>query len=139
MGHLTRFEDHLSVLHKMIHQEEIVARGDAPAKMWTWSSVNKGKFKEVLKDMDKYRQQVLPRLVGTSQTLHTMIVEMEELRRKVAAPDVVRGCGHAEIQVTSIEMSVERLRLWLSRYKERQEENIARVTESIRDRLASRT
>jgi hypothetical protein len=45
-----------------------------------------------------------------------MIVEMEELRRKVATPDVVRGCGHAETQVISIEVGVERLRQWLIRY-----------------------
>ena len=119
MGHLIRLEEHLSILYEMVRQENqrlIVPQEDVLAELWTWLRENGGKAGEVdltlslLKNMNEYRQEALTWIVTTLQTLHTLDTDMEELRAKVAAPDIIGDRVPTEVHVKSIEEGVERLR-----------------------------
>lgn len=136
MGHLVRLEEHLSVLYEMVHQENkelTVAQEDILAELWTWLGGNKRKLKEVdlnlnlLKNVDTYRQEALARVMVTLQTLHALDADMEELRARVATPDVIGDQIPTEVHVNSIKAGVERLRQGQIRASAMQGASIARV------------
>lgn len=119
MRHLVRLEEHLMVLHEMVHQENqdlTTAQEDVLAELWTWLGGNKNKLRSMdlnlglLKNVDRYRQQALAHVVVTLQTLHTLDADMEELRARVAAPDVVGDRIPTEVHLKSIKAGIERLR-----------------------------
>ena len=136
MGHLVRLEEHLSVLYEMVHQENkelTVAQEDILAELWTWLGGNKRKLKEVdlnldlLKNVDTYRQEALARVTVTLQTLHALDADMEELRARVATPDIIGDQIPTEVHVKSIRAGVERLRQGQIRASAMQGASIARV------------
>lgn len=119
MRHLIRLEEHLSILYEMVHKEKqgsTVAQEDVLAELWTLLRESGGEFGEVdltlnlLKNVNKYRQQALAYIVTTLRTLHTLDENMEELRAKVAAPDTIGDRVPTEVHVKSIQEGVERLR-----------------------------
>ena len=119
MRHLTRLEEHLSILYDMVHQENrglTAAREDILAELWTCLRKNGGVFGEVdlslslLKNTNKYRKQALAHTVTILRTLHALEGGMEELRAKVAGPDIAGDCVPTEVHVKSIKEGVERLK-----------------------------
>jgi len=119
MGHLLRLEEHLMVLHDITHRENkdlTAAQEDVLAELWTWLGGNRGTLRKMdlnlnlLKNVEKYRKKALAHVVATLHTLQTLDADMEELRTRVAAPDIVGDKIPIEVHIKSIKAGVERMK-----------------------------
>lgn len=138
MGHLLRLEEHLMILHEITHRdnENLTAeKEDVLAELWTWLGGNRRKLRrmdlnlDLLKNVDRYREKALAHVVATLQTLHTLDTDMEELRARVAAPDIVGDKIPIEVHIKSIKAGVERLKEGQLRASLKQGESIAKILE----------
>ena len=138
MGHLLRLEEHLMVLHEITHRDNkelTAAQEDVLAELWTWLGGNKSKLRkmnlnvDLLRNVEKYRRKALAHIVVTLQALHTLDADMEELRTRVAAPDIIGDKIPIEVHVRSIKAGVERLKEGQMRATLRQGEGIANILE----------
>ena len=138
MGHLMRLEEHLMVLHEVTHRDDkelTAAQEDVLAELWTLLGGNKRKLKkmnlnlDLLKNVDKYRRKALGHVAATLETIHTLDADMEELRTRVAAPDIVGDKIPIEVHIKSIKMGVDRLKEGQMRATLRQEERLDKILE----------
>lgn len=138
MDHLLRLEEHLTVLHEITHRDNkdlTAAKEDVLAELWTWLGGNKRKLRrmdldlDLLENVDKYRKKALVRIVATLQILHTLDVDMEELRTRVAALDVVGDKVPMDVHINSIKAGVERLKERQLRASLEQGKSIAMILE----------
>ena len=138
MGHLMRLEEHLMVLHEVTHRDNkelTAAQEDVLAELWTWLGGNRGKLRKMdlnlglLKNVEKYRKKALAHVDATLQTLQTLDADMEEIRTRVAAPDIVGGEIPIEVHIKSIRAGVERLKEGQMKASLRQGESIAKIQE----------
>ena len=119
MDHLLRLEEHLIVLHEITHRENkdlTAAQEDILAELWTWLGGNRDRLRrmdldlDLLKNVENYRKKAKAHVVSTLQTLQTLDADMEELRTRVAAPEIVGDKIPIEVHVMSIKAGVERLK-----------------------------
>ena len=119
MDHLVRLQEHLMVLHEISHRENkdlTATQEDILAELWTWLGGNRRKLREVdvnlnlLKNVERYRKKALAHVVATLHTLDTLDADMEELRTRVAAPDLLGDKIPIEIHIKSIKAGVDRLK-----------------------------
>lgn len=138
MGHLLRLEEHLIVLHEITHRDDKdlkAVKEEVLAELWTVLGGNRRKLRradlniDLLKNIDKYRKKALAHVVATLQTLHTLDADMEELRTRVAAPDIVGDKIPIEVHIKSIKAGVERLKEGQLRASLKQGESIAKILE----------
>ena len=138
MGHLLRLEEHLRVLHEETHWDNnalTVAQEDVLAELWTWLGGNRRKLRkmdltlDLLKNVERYRKKALAHVVSTLQTLHNLDADMEELRTRVAMPDIVGDKIPVEIHIKSIKAGLDRLKEGQARATLRQEESTAKILE----------
>jgi len=138
MGHLMRLEEHLMVLHEITHRDNkqlTAAQEDVLAELWTWLGGNKSKLRkmnsnlDLLKNVEKYRRKALAHIVVTLQVLHALDADMEELRTRVAAPEIAGDRIPIEVHIKSIKVGVERLKEGQMKASLREEENISRILE----------
>jgi len=138
MGHLLRLEEHLMVLHEVSHRDNKdlkAAQEDVLAELWTWLGGNRSKLRkmdlnlDLLRGVEKYRRKALAHVVATLQTLHTLDADMEELRTRVAAPDIVGDKIPIEVHIKSIKAGVERLKEGQVKASLKQGESIAKILE----------
>jgi len=138
MGHLMRLEEHLMVLHEITHRDNkelTAAQEDVLAELWTWLGGNRSKLRKVssnlslLKNVEKYRKRALAHVVVTLQVLHALDADMEELRTRVAAPDIVGDRIPIEVHIRSIKAGVDRLKEGQMKASLREGESIARILE----------
>lgn len=136
MDHLQRLEEHLRVLYEITHRdnEELKAeQEDILAELWTWLGGNKHELRMVdrnlglLKNVERYRKKALAHVVATLQTLHTLDADMEELRTRVAAPEIVGDKIPIEVHIKSIKAGVERLKERQTRASLSQAESINKI------------
>jgi len=62
-----------------------------------------------LKNVEHYRRNTLANVIGTLQTLQALGAEMEELRARVSASDIIWDKITIEMQIRSIKAGVDRL------------------------------
>jgi hypothetical protein len=133
MGHLLRLEEHLVVLHEVTHRDNkelTAAQEDVLAELWTWLGGNKrnsGRWTLTSicsRTWNKYRRKALAHVIATLQTLQGLDADMEELRTRVAAPDIVGDKIPIEVHIKSIKAGVDRLKEGQMRASLRQGESI---------------
>ena len=73
----------------------------------------------LLKDLATYRTQALAHVVAALQTLRGMREDMEDMRERAAAPDLIGSSVPPEVHMKSIEMGLKRLKEGRSRAKKR--------------------
>ena len=139
MGHLLRLEEHLKVLHEIISRENkelTKTQEEILAELWTWLGGNKRELREtnlnlnLLKNVDKYRRKAAVHVIATLETLHTLDADMEELRTKVAAPNIVGDKIPIEVQIKSIKAGVDRLKEGQMKVSLKQGERLDRMLET---------
>ena len=139
MGHLMRLEEHLKVLHEIVSRENkelTKTQEEVLAELWTRLGGNKRELKEMnlnlnlLKNVEKYRRKALVHVAATLETLHTLDADMEELRTKVAAPNIVGDKIPIEVQIKSIKAGVDRLKEGQMKASLRQGERLDRMLET---------
>ena len=138
MDHLMRLEEHLIVLHEITHRDNKqlkAAQEEVLAELWTWLGANRVQLRkmnldlDLLRNVDRYRKKALAHVVATLQTLHTLDADMEELRTRVAAPDLLGDKIPIEVHIKSIKAGVERLKEGQMRASLKQGEAVARILE----------
>ena len=110
--------DHLMVLREVTHREIIglkAAQADILAELWAVLGGKGHKLREtavvldLFENMERCRKKALAHVVATSQTLHTLDADMEELRIRVAVPDMIWDRLPIEVHIENIKAGVDRL------------------------------
>ena len=134
MDYLMRLEEHLIVLREITHREENQVYETFLEEFV--ASPNMDSFRKMesdlnaLKDVDRYRKKALTHVVATLQTLHMLDADMEELRARVAAPDLLGDKIPIEVHIKSIKAGVERLKERQMKASLKQEEAVAGMLEA---------
>ncbi|OJA18159.1 hypothetical protein AZE42_12363 [Rhizopogon vesiculosus] len=79
-----------------------------------------------LKDFGDYRKQAQAHIVAALQTLNSMSKDIEDLRERVDAPELVGGRIPLHVHIWSIQNGLQRLRGIRVRAKEREDKLMGR-------------
>jgi hypothetical protein len=136
LANLDKLEEHLASLHEIVTREDSsikLVRSEVLSELWTKLGGNNRKLRGIdnhlilLRGIGGYRQRALAHVVATLQTLGSLSADMEELRSRVAAPDIVGDKIPVEVHMRSIKSGLERLKAGQVRARDREEEIIRRV------------
>ncbi|KAI0303662.1 hypothetical protein B0F90DRAFT_1707922 [Multifurca ochricompacta] len=116
---LDKLEAHLNSIHEIVAREDSsisTARAELLAQLWTILGGNRGTLKgmnehlALLKGVSGYRDRALAHVVAALQMLQTMSEDMEDLRERVAAPELVGNAIPIEVHMKSLRSGLERLK-----------------------------
>ncbi|KAG6828622.1 hypothetical protein H0H92_007267 [Tricholoma furcatifolium] len=136
LANLERLEERLSTLHEIVAREDRSisgAKSELLAELWTKLGGNQKRLRNfddhlfLLKNLNSYRKKALAHVVAALQTLHKMSSDMEDIRERVAAPDLMGPRIPIEVHMKSIRTGLERLKEGRVRAKKLEEETIHRV------------
>lgn len=136
LANLDKLEERLSTLHELVSREDSSlssAKSELLSELWTKLGGNRRTlqgFDEhlvLLKNLGGYRKRALVHVVTALQTLQAMSEDMEDLRERVAAPEIVGSTIPVEVHMKSIKSGLERLKEGRIKAKEREEEAVQRV------------
>ncbi|KAF9466636.1 hypothetical protein BDZ94DRAFT_1295755 [Collybia nuda] len=135
---LDRLEDRLSTVHEILTREDSTltsARADLLADLWTKLGGNKKTLRGfdnhllLLKNLGVYRKKALVHVAAALQTLQGMSADMDDIRERVAAPELTRSKIPVEVHMKSIRSGLERLKEGKVRARRLEEQAIRRVLE----------
>ena len=133
---LNDLEERLKTLSEFVVRENntlTVERDELLGALWTMLGGNKRQLKHVnghiflLNSIGEYRRRAAVYVSATVQTLRGMSEDMEDLRRRVAAPELVGDKIPVEVHLRSIKIGLERLQADRDRTKAREEEIRSRM------------
>ncbi|KAG6865788.1 hypothetical protein C0991_011780 [Blastosporella zonata] len=136
LANLERLEERLSTLHEMVSREDISisdATSELLAELWTKLGGNKKKLRNfenhlfLLKNLGSYRTKALAHVVAALQTLNAMSSDMEDIRERVAAPELMGPRIPIEVHMKSIKAGLERLKEGRVRARKLEEDTVRRV------------
>jgi hypothetical protein len=116
---LNTLEEHLNSIHEIVAREDSsieATKDEVLGRLWTILGGNRRKLRRMdrhlglLKGVGGYRDRARAHVVAALQTLITMAEEMEELRERVAAPELVGDAIPVEVHMKSIRIGLQRLR-----------------------------
>jgi hypothetical protein len=137
---LDQLEERLSTLHELLLREDssiAFAKNELLSQLWTRLGGNKGELRQfdknlfLLKNLGEYRKQALIHVVAALQMLQAMGADMEDMRERVAAPELTTGKIPIEVHLKSIRNGLERLREGRINAKEREDEAVRRVLDPL--------
>lgn len=138
MTNLDKLEERLSTLHELVSREDASissAKSELLSELWTKLGGNRHTLRGynehlfLLKYLGSYRKKALVHVVAALQALQAMSEDMEDLRERVAAPELVGERIPVEVHMRSIKGGLERLKEGRIKAKEREEEAVRRVLE----------
>ncbi|CAA7267048.1 unnamed protein product [Cyclocybe aegerita] len=133
---LLDLEEKLATLHELLSREDQTIskeKEDLLAQLWTILGGNQRKVRNfdshlaLLKELSVYRKQALAHVTAALMTLRSMSEDMEDMRERVAAPDLLGPSVPVEVHMKSIRMGLERLREGRVRAKRLEEEAVRRI------------
>ncbi|KAH8093759.1 hypothetical protein BXZ70DRAFT_1010355 [Cristinia sonorae] len=133
---LDRLETRLITLHEIITRENatiVIEKDELLAQLWTILGGNRQRLRGLdghlflLKNIDNYRQRARAHVAATLQSLQAMSEDMEDLRERVAAPEVVGERIPVEVHIKSIKAGLERLTQKRINAQKREEEAVRRI------------
>ncbi|PFH53158.1 hypothetical protein AMATHDRAFT_73706 [Amanita thiersii Skay4041] len=136
LANLNALEEHLSTLHDMVTREGVAISGvkdELLADLWTILGGNRSKLKNLdthislLKNLGVYRRKALAHVTAALETLQAMSDDMEDLRERVATPELVGPSIPMEVHVKSIQNGIERLQEGRNRAKRIEADAVRRV------------
>jgi hypothetical protein len=116
---LNNLEEHLKSIHEVVSREDSsisTAKDELLAQLWTILGGNRkelngmDKHLALLKGVGGYRDRARAHVVAALHVLETMAEEMEELRERVAAPELVGDAIPIDVHMKSIRGGLERLK-----------------------------
>jgi hypothetical protein len=113
MGHLIRLEEHLIPLRKEAELESLGEAIAAIPALLMGEKLEPGKtdlILDFLTNVENWKKNALEHVAATLQTLHALDGDMEELRTRVAEPDIVGDKIPIEVHVKSIKAGTDRLK-----------------------------
>lgn len=136
LANLDRLEQLLNTLHEQVVREDKTIsqeKTELLSALWTKLGGNKGHLHnkdyhlQLLKALGDYRRRALAQVMGALQTLHAMSEDTEELRAKVAAPEIVGERIPVEVHMKSIRAGLVRLSEGRVRARALEEEAARRI------------
>ncbi|KAJ3898811.1 hypothetical protein F5879DRAFT_811961 [Lentinula edodes] len=130
---LEKLEEHLSLIHEMVYREDSLitsAKIELLGRIWTWLGGNRLKLRghddclELLQGIGRHRNLALAHVVSSLQILRALSNDMEDMRARMMMPEHLRSQIPLEVQVISIQHSLERLRESKVLAKKREEVSI---------------
>ncbi|KAG1794754.1 hypothetical protein EV424DRAFT_1449364 [Suillus variegatus] len=131
LHNLDVLEEDLSVVREVVMREDIdvtTEQSELLGALWTKLGGNRRALRDndrrlgLLKDLGDYRRQAQAHVVAALQTLNSMSEDMEDLRERVAAPELVGGRIPLHVHIESIQNGLERLQEGRVRAREREED-----------------
>ncbi|KAH7903364.1 hypothetical protein BJ138DRAFT_1194533 [Hygrophoropsis aurantiaca] len=116
---LDKLDEGLSAIHEIVtrdDQHEIVEKDKLLAELWTRLGGNKqavghqNRRLKLLQDLGEYRKCALAYVVGAIHALQSMSDDLEDLRERVAAPEVLGGRVPLDVHIASIQHGLEKLK-----------------------------
>ncbi|KAI0067299.1 hypothetical protein BV25DRAFT_1896972 [Artomyces pyxidatus] len=136
LADLDRLEERLGNLHELVSREDstlAISKSELLSNLWTILGGNRKTLHgmdtnlALLRNVGGYRKRALAHVVAALQTLQGMSVDMEELRQRVAAPELVGERIPVEVHMKSIRTGLDRLQERRIRAREREEDIVSRV------------
>lgn len=120
LGILQNLDDRLDVIHGITTRDGVNIKGDRDellAQLWTWLGGNRSSLKKqgeqltLLQQVGIYRKTAWEHVSGTVLKLQSIAAGLEDLRERVAAPEVLgrRTDVPLRLHVEHIQQGVERL------------------------------
>ncbi|RDX57103.1 hypothetical protein OH76DRAFT_1334526 [Lentinus brumalis] len=135
-ANLDQLEEDLAVLHELCTREKITLterHDELLSQLWTILGGNRGqrrKFStnfELLKALGEYRKRAAAHVAAAMQTLQAMSEDIEDLRERVAAPEIVGDQIPIEVHMKSISTGMERLKEQRIRAREREDQLMNKI------------
>ncbi|KAF7328965.1 hypothetical protein MVEN_02526500 [Mycena venus] len=129
LQNLNKLEEQLSVLHELVSREDgsiSLAKSELLSELWTKVGGNRRKLRgyehhlQLLKGLTEYRKQALVHVVSALQTLTQMSEDIENLRERVAAPELAGSRIPVEVHIRSIQSGLDRVKDGRSKAKVRE-------------------
>ncbi|KZT01412.1 uncharacterized protein LAESUDRAFT_664079, partial [Laetiporus sulphureus 93-53] len=126
---LERLEEHLKTVHEVISRENgtvTAAQDELLASLWTSLGGNRRELKGkkqhlvLLKGLGAYRRRALAHVTVALQTLHALSADLEELRERVAAPEILGEQIPVEVHMQAIQAGLDRLKEGQTKARERE-------------------
>ncbi|KDR78981.1 hypothetical protein GALMADRAFT_64512 [Galerina marginata CBS 339.88] len=136
LQNLNALEERLATLHEIISREDSSlssAKTELLAELWTKLGGNRKTLRNfenhltLLNGLGEYRKQALVHVVAALQALRAMSEDMEDMRERVAAPNLIGSNVPAEVHMKSIRMGLDRLREGRIRAKKLEDAAVRRV------------
>ena len=133
---LDDLDAHLSALHELCAAEDLAqgaARDALLSELWTILGGNRRRVRTadahlgLLRDVGQYRRRAAAHIAAASQTVDAMAEEIEELRARVAAPELTEDRIPIEVHMKSIRSGMERIQEQRAKAKEREEQLMNRI------------
>ncbi|KAH7868344.1 uncharacterized protein C8R40DRAFT_1027372, partial [Lentinula edodes] len=119
LSNLEKLEDHLTLIHEIVSREDSTissAKAELLGEIWTWLGGNQRQLRghdahlQLLRGIGAYRKQALAHVVSALQILRALGEDMEDMRERMIMPDLVGSQIPLEVQISSIQLGVQRLR-----------------------------
>jgi hypothetical protein len=139
LQNLNKLEEQLSVLHELVSREDTSissAKSDLLGELWTKVGGNRRKLRgyehhlQLLKGLTEYRKQALVHVVSALQTLTQMSEDIENLRERVAAPELTGSRIPVEVHIRSIQNGLDRVKEGRSKAKVKESEALKRIMDA---------
>ena len=137
---LNKLEEHLKSIHEVVSREDSslsTAKTELLAKLWTILGGNQDQLKgmdehlALLRGVSGYRDRALAHVVAALHMLETMAEDMEELRERVAAPELVGDAIPIDVHMKSLRSGLERLKGRRTGAKQLEEQIVNRILGSV--------
>ena len=136
LANLESLDERLQVLHELVSRENksiSAEKEDLLAELWTVLGGNKRRLKGLdghlflLRNIGEYRKRAQAHVIAALQTLQGMSEDMEDLRERTAAPELVGERIPVEVHIKSIKAGLERLTQKRIKAQEREEEAVRKI------------
>jgi hypothetical protein len=136
LGNLNKLEERLLTLHEIVSREDSLLesnKAELLSELWTKLGGNRKTLRNfeshlmMLKNLGTYRKQALSHVITALQTLQAMGSDMEDIRERVAAPELTDSKIPVEVHMKSISSGLERLKEGRIRARRLEEESMNRV------------
>ena len=140
LANLDRLEQRLVTLHEVLQNENIqlsLERSELLAELWTMLGGNRREVYKLdsgfilLHNIAQYRTRALAHVVASLETLRSLGEDVEDLRERVAAPELVGDIIPVEVQISSIKSGLDRLTAKKYQNKQREQSVIGKVLSRI--------
>jgi len=116
---LNKLEKHLKSIQEVVSREDLLissAKNELLAHLWTILGGNRDQLRgmdehlALLKGVGEDRDRALDHVVAALEMLRSMAEDMEELRERVAAPELVSDAIPIDVHIKSLRSGLERLK-----------------------------
>jgi len=136
---LNKLEKHLKSIHKIVSREKnkiSKAKHELGAQVLTIFGVNRDELRgmdenlALLKGVGGYRDRARAHVVAVLEVLRLMADDMEELRERVAAPDLAGDAIPIDVHIKSLRGGLERLKGRRTGAKQLREQLVNQIVQS---------